>query len=148
MRGSRVIPGMLHNTFANFKRQVQAVEPDITMLEVFHDAKRVKVVIEPAAVGAHQFVEFPFSRMAEWRMADIMHQCQRLNQFRVDAQSSCNGTGDLGDFQRVGQPVAKMIGETSAENLGFCFQPAECSGMDDTVAVPRVLTAIGVNRFS
>jgi hypothetical protein len=47
---------MLHDAFADFKRQVEAVEFDVTMFEVFHDAKRVQVVIKAAAVDAHQLV--------------------------------------------------------------------------------------------
>jgi len=85
--------------------------------------------------------------MAKGRVADIVHQCQRLNQFRVDAQSSGNGAGNLGNFKRVGQPVAKMIGEAGAENLRLCFEPPERAGMDDAVAVARIFTAVGVNGF-
>ena len=68
MRGGGVIPRMLHDAFANFECEIQAVETDVAMLEVLHDAQRVKIVIEAAAVRAHQFVEFSFARRA--RRAD------------------------------------------------------------------------------
>jgi hypothetical protein len=138
---------MLHNAFSDFKRQVEAVELDVTMLEVFHDAKRMQVVIKAAAVGAHQLVEFSFPGMAKGRVADIVHQRERLNEFRVDAQGTGNGAGNLGDFECVRESIAKVVGEASAENLRFCFQTAECPGVDDAVTVARIFAAVGMRGF-
>ncbi len=147
MRGGRVIPGMLHDAFADFKRQVEAVEFNVTMFEMLHDAKRMQVVIEAAAVDAHQLIEFSFAGMAKGRVANIVHQGERFNEFRVDAQCGGHGAGDLRDFERVGQPIAKMIGETGAEDLRFCFQTPERAGVDDAVAVARIFAAVGVREF-
>jgi len=138
---------MLHDAFADFEREIEAVEPNVAVLEVLHNAKRVQIMIEAAAVGAHQLVEFPFSGMAKRRMADVMHQCQRLNKFRVDAKGGRYSAGNLGDLERVGQPVAKMIGEAGAEDLRLCFEPSERAGMDDAVAVACIFTAVGVSGF-
>jgi len=142
-----VIPGMLHDAFADFKRQIEAVEFDVTMFEVLHDAKRVQVVIKAAAVDAHQLVEFSFAGMAKGRVANIVNQCQRLNEFGVDAQGGCYGAGNLGYFKRVGQAIAKVVGEAGAEDLRLRFEPPERPGMDDTVAVARVLAAVSVSGF-
>lgn len=147
MRRGRVIPGMLHDAFADFERQIEAVEFDVAVLEVLHDAKRVQVVIEAASVGPHQLVEFALARVAEWRVADIVHQGQRLHEFRVDAQCRGNRAGDLRDFEGVGQPVAKMVGETSAEDLRFCFEPSERPGVNDAVAVASIFATVGVRGF-
>ena len=35
-----------------------------------------------------------------------------------------------------------MIGETRGENLRLCLKPAESAGMDDAIAVARVIIAI------
>jgi len=147
MRGGRIIPRMFHDAFADFKGQIQSVEADVTMLEVLHDAKGVQIVIEAAAVGAHQFVELSFAGVSEGRMPDVVHQSQRLDEFRVDAKGRGHGAGNLRDLQRVGQPVAKMIGKAGAEDLGFCLEPSKRAGMDDAVAVARILAAIGVGGF-
>src|SRR5579859_536512 len=147
MRGSGVIPGMLHDAFANLESKIQAVETDVAMLEVLHDAKRVQVVIKAAAMGAHQLVEFSLPGMAEGRVADIVYQGQRLDEFRVDAQSRGHRAGNLRDFERVRQAIAKMVGETGTENLGFCFKPPERAGMDDAIAVARVFAAVCVSGF-
>ena len=42
---------------------------------------------------------------------------------------------DLGDLHRVGEASAVEIVLVNAVDLGFCLQPSECGGMDDTGAV-------------
>jgi hypothetical protein len=147
MRGVRVISRVFNDAFADFKCQIQAVETDVTMLEVLHDAEGVQVVIEAAAVGTHQLVEFSFTGMAEGRMANIVHQGQCLDEFRVDAQGGGHRPRYLGDFERVGQSIAKVVGEARAEYLRFCFEPPERSGMDYAIAVACVFAAVGVSGF-
>lgn len=85
--------------------------------------------------------------MTKWRVANVVHQGQCLDKFRVDAQGRGHRAGNLRNFQRVGQPIAKMIGEAGAEYLGFCFEPPERAGMDDAVAVARIFAAVGVRGF-
>jgi hypothetical protein len=85
--------------------------------------------------------------MAKGRVADVMHQGQRLDEFCVDAQGGGHGAGNLGDFERVRKPIAKVVREARAENLSFCFEPPERAGMDDPVAVARILAAVSVSRF-
>jgi hypothetical protein len=138
---------MLHDAFADFKGQIQAVEFDVTMFEVLHDAKRMQVVIKAAAVGAHQFVEFSFAGMAEGRVTDVVHEGERLYEFRVDAQGGGHCPGNLSDFERVGQPIAKVVGKARAEDLSFGFETPESAGMDDAVAVARVFAAVRMRRF-
>jgi hypothetical protein len=104
-------------------------------------------VIEAAAVRAHQFVEFSFAGVAKWRVADIVDQGQRLDEIPVDAQGGGDRPGNLGDFERVGQTIAKMVGEAGAEYLGLRLEPPERAGMDDAVAVARVFAAVGMRGF-
>jgi len=78
---------------------------------------------------------------------EIVHQGERLNEFRVEAQGRAHRAGNLCDFKRVGQPIAKMIGEAGAEDLRLRFEPPECAGMDDAVAVARIFAAVGMRGF-
>ncbi len=69
---------MLDDAFANFKRKIQAGEIEIALLELFDDAQRVQIVVETAAVRAHQFVQLAFAGMAEGRMADVVDESERF----------------------------------------------------------------------
>jgi hypothetical protein len=138
---------MLDDAFADFECQIQPVKTDVAMLEVLHDTQGMQVVIEAAAVGAHQLVEFSFPSVAEGWVANIVHQGQRLDEFGVDAQGGGHRPGNLGDFEGVSQAIAKMVGEAGAEDLSFCFEPPECAGMDDAVAVARIFAAVGMRGF-
>ena len=51
-----IIARMLHDAFANFKGQIEAGKIHIALLEMLDDAQGVEIVIEAAAMGAHQFV--------------------------------------------------------------------------------------------
>lgn len=138
---------MLHDALAHFKGEVQAIEANVAMLEVLDDAQRVLVVIEAAPMGAHKFVKLALAGMAEGRMTDVVDQGQRFDKFGIEAQRGSDGTGNLRDFQGVGQAIAKVIGKPRGENLRFRFQAAKGAGMDDAVAVARVFTAVSVRRF-
>ena len=85
-----------------------------------------------------------FAGVPERRVADVVNQGEGLHQVHVKAKLAGNGAGNLRHFQRMGQPVAKMIGETAGKNLGLGFQPAESARVDDAVAVPLEIIAIGV----
>ena len=111
---------------------------------MFDDAQRVKIVIEAAAVGAHQFVEFVFAGMAKWRMANVVNECERFGECGVQAQSGCDGAGDLRNFDGVRQAIAKMIGKAHGENLGLGFQAAKGARVHDAIAVTNVFAAVGV----
>src|SRR5262245_35993727 len=138
---------MFDDAFAHFEGEIEAGEFKIAVFELFDDAERVKVVVEPAAVGAHEFVELAFSGVAEGRMANVVNERQRLGKFAVEPESSGNGASDLRDFERVGEAVAKMIGIARGENLRFGFKAAEGARMNDAIAVTRVFGAIGMARL-
>jgi len=117
------------------------------MLELLDDSQRVQIVVETGAVGAHEFVKLALARVAEGGMPDIVDECQRFRQFAIEAEGGRNRAGDLRDFQGVREAVAEVIRIARGENLRFCFQPAKCARVDDTVPVARELAAIGVARF-
>src|SRR5215469_3560055 len=127
---------MLDDSFAHFKCQVKTVETDIAVLEMLHNAQCVQVMIEAAAMLAHQFVELSFARVPERRVANVVHQRQRLDQFGVEVQSGRDSARDLRYFQGVRQAVAKMVGKAGGEDLRLGLQSPERAGMDDAVAIP------------
>ena len=73
--------------------------------------------------------------MAERRVAEVVGQRQRLGQVLVEPELAGQRAGDLGDFQRMGQPGAVVIALVEHEHLGLVLEPAEGGGMDDPVAV-------------
>ena len=119
----------------------------VLLLEDFHDAQRVEIVIERIAVLPHQPVEFRLTRVAARRMADVVNQRKRLHQVRIQAQRLRHRAADLRDFQGVGQSIAKVIGIAPGKNLGLVFQAAKGAGMDDAVAVALIIVSIGVRRL-
>jgi hypothetical protein len=138
---------MLDDTFAYLKREIQPCEAQVAVFELFDDSQRVEIMIESGATLPHQFVEFPFTGMAEGWMADVMNQRKSLNQFGVQRKGKAYSAPNLGDFQGVGQTIAEVIGEPRGEDLRFCFQAAEGTRVNDAIAVSRVLPSVRMSRF-
>ncbi len=92
------------------------------------------VVVEPA-VGRHDLFQGILPGMAEGRMAQIMGQGQGLAQVLVQMQIAADGTRDLRNLERMGQPGAEEIALVIDEHLGLVGQPPEGHGMDDAVPV-------------
>ena len=125
---------MLGDAFQGFPCQVQPVEISIMAFERGDDAHRLGVVVEPA-IGFHQRIERILACMAEGGVAEVMRQRHRLGQFRIQAQRSGDGAGDLRHLDRMGQAGTEIIALMLDEDLGLVFQPPEGRGMDDPVAV-------------
>ncbi len=142
-----IITRMLDDAFANFKGEIQAGKIKVALLELFDDTKRVQIVIETAALRAHQFVELAFAGMAEWRMADVVNESERFGKLSVQFQSGGDGPGNLRNFQRVRQAIAEMVRVARGENLRLGFEAAKSAGMNDAVAVTRVGTAVRMGRL-
>jgi len=94
-------------------------------------------------VPAHSSVKRLLSCVAEWRMADVVDQCQRFYKIDVQSQLRGNGAGDLRNFNGVGQAVAEVVGISAGENLGLRFQPAKSARMNDAVAVALKVVTVG-----
>src|SRR5882672_3772147 len=100
-----VIVRVLDDSFADFESQIQAAEGGIALLEIFHDAQSMKIVIEEQTVLAHGGVERFFSGVAKRRMADVMNQGERLSEIGVEVERSGDGARDLRDFKAVSEAV-------------------------------------------
>ena len=115
---------VLHQPFQRLPGKVQSVEARIALLELCHEPQRLRVVIE-AAIGLHAGVQRALAGMAEWRMAEVVRQRQRLGEVFVQPQDTRAGAGNLRHFQRVRQAGAVMVALMGDENLGFLLQAAE-----------------------
>src|SRR5579885_208926 len=75
-------------------------------------------------------------------MAYVMRQGKRFNQMDVQAELGGNGPGNLRHFERVRQAIAKVVGITAGENLGFGFESPEGPRVNDAVAVPLKIISV------
>ena len=138
---------VLDDALADFEGQVQSAKSSVAEFEVFDNAQRVQVVIERKPVLAHGGVERLFSRVAERRMAEIVHQCERFHQIGVQSKLRGDGARDLRDLDGVRQAVAEVVGVAAGENLSLRFQAAKGAGMDDAIAVALKVIAVGMRRL-
>src|SRR5262249_6927676 len=127
--------------------QVQTWKSRITLLELFHNAEGVQVVIKPLAEALHLPVQLFFTCMSERRVADIMAEGQPLRQILVQFQASSQSARYLSDFNGVSKASSKVVGQPWAEDLGLSLQTAECAGVDQPVAIALKDVAIWVFRF-
>ena len=58
-------------------------------------------------------------------MSDVVDERQGLHKVAVELERPRHGAADLGDFQRVGQPVTKVVRVTVREDLGLILQSPE-----------------------
>src|SRR4029079_8275642 len=98
-------------------------------------------------MGLQAFVQRPFAGMTERGVTEVMGQRQRLGEVLVKPELPGQRAGDLGHFQRVGQPGAVMIAFVEHENLGFMLQAAEGGGMDNPIAIAPERAAGLARRF-
>src|SRR5215471_702496 len=124
---------MFDNAFANFERQIQPRVSRESLLEVFNDAQSVQVVVETGSVLTHQRVEAAFTRMAKWRMADIVNQCERLGEICIQIKRLRDGARYLCDLKGVRQAIAKVIGIARGEDLRLRFEAAKSARMNDAI---------------
>jgi hypothetical protein len=104
-------------------------------------------VVEEQAVGAHGGVKSFFAGVAEGRMAEIMHQCERFGEIDVEGERSGDGARDLCYFDGVSEAVAEVVRIAARENLSLIFESAKGASVDDAVAVALKVVAVGVRCF-
>lgn len=107
----------------------------------------MQVVVEIKAVRPHNRVQCLLPRMTEGRMTHVMRQCESLDQIHIQCKLPRNGPCDLCDFQGMCQPVPKMIGVASGENLGFVRQTPESTGVDNSIAIALEVVSIRMGRL-
>ena len=80
-------------------------------------------------------------------MAKIVRERESLGEFFVEPEGDSYGTGHLRDFDRVGQAIAKVIGQPGRENLCLTLHAPESARMDDAVAVALQIVTVRVGGF-
>src|ERR1700682_2710629 len=108
---------MLDDAFAHLKSKIQARKIHVALLKLLHNSQRVQVVIERATIRAHERVQRSFSGVTKRGMANVVHQRERLSKFSVEAQRGRHCARNLRHFQRMGQTIPEMVGETRGEYL-------------------------------
>lgn len=138
---------MLDDALPDFERQVQPVKSGIPSFEVIDNAQRVPVVFERAAESVHLPIEFALADMSKRWMPQIMGKCQRFRVFLVQLERGTHSSGDLGNLDRMGQPVTKVIAETGGEDLCLALQTAKRPRMDNAVAITLKIVPKRVRRL-
>jgi hypothetical protein len=77
-------------------------------------------------------------------MSDVVDQRKRFHQVLIQGEYAADSAGDLGNFDRMGQPVAKVIGNAGRKDLRFGFETPESAGMNHAVAIALEGISIGV----
>jgi hypothetical protein len=142
-----VVARVFDDAFAHFKSQIQPAKRGVAEFKVLDDAERMQIVVERKAMLAHSGVERFFTGMAKWRMAEVVDQRQRFDQVAVQAELRGDGAGDLRDFNGVREAVAEVVGITASEDLSLGFETAKSAGMNDAVAIPLKVVAVGMRRL-
>ncbi len=91
---------MFGQAFAHFPRQVQPSKTRVFLLQGFHDAQALAVVLE-SAVALHQPVQDGFTLVAKGGVAQIVCQRDGLGQIFIQTQRTSDITRYPGDFHRM-----------------------------------------------
>src|SRR5215468_6901549 len=100
---------MLDDAFAYGQGQIYASESSIAQFKMLDDAQGMQVVIEAQAVGAKRVIECALPRVAEGRMADVMHERKRFGEIFVEAKCSRYCARDLRHFHGVCEAATEVI---------------------------------------
>ncbi len=107
------------------------------------DRRPPRRVVEPAA---HVGVERILAGMPARPVPAVVPQGDGLGERHIQAARPCDGRGDLGHLERVGEPRALVIlGED--EDLGLAGQPAERCGVQNAVAITFEAGPPGIGLF-
>jgi hypothetical protein len=142
---------MFDDAFAHAECQVKATISGITLLEPGDDAEGMKVVVEAEAMLAEGGVEGLLPGVAKGGMANVVSEGEGLGEILVQTESRGDSAGDLGDFERVGEPAAEVVGwqvvwETG-EDLSFAREASKGARVEDACAVASKRSAIEMKRL-
>ena len=100
-----------------------------------------------AAVVLEQAVEGFLAGMAEGRMSEVMRESNGFGQIFIESERAGQGASDRRDFHGVGQSCAVMVAGAIEEDLGFVFETAKGSRMDDAGDIALVFATPAVRRL-
>src|SRR5713226_3572684 len=120
---------MPRDSVAHFPGEIQ---PLTVVLQYVDDAEALFVMLEPAW---HERLQDALARVSEWRVAEIVAERDRFCQFFVELQHLRDASGDLRDFERMGESRTVVVPLGREEHLGLVLQAAERFRMDDSIAI-------------
>jgi hypothetical protein len=121
--------------------------PGVTLLKALHDAERMKVMVKAQAVALQADIECTLTGVAKGRMADVMHERERLGEVYVEAKRCGNLACYLRDLNGVREAAAKVVRGTAGEDLRLAREAAEGTRLNDAIAVAfKVRSAVGGRR--
>src|SRR5258707_9739204 len=100
---------MLNDSFTDLECQIEAGEIQVALLELLDDMKRVQIVIEPAAVRAHQLVKLAFPRVPERRGPHGIHPSHRPGGSGNEPHRSPPRSPGLGPFPPYAETTSQKI---------------------------------------
>ena len=109
---------------------LRAVGRERLRLEPGEQPQGLGVALEPADVGGG-LVERRLAVVAERRVAEVVGEARRFDDVGVAAEGVRELAPDLGDLERVGQPVADEVAARRPDDLRLGGQPAQGAGVHD-----------------
>jgi len=144
--GGGVVAGVLDDAFADGEGEIEAAKGGVSLLKPGDDAEGVEVVVEGEVIGVEAVVEGLLAGVAEGRVADVMGQGKGFSQLDVEAEDGGESARDLGDFKRVGETAAEVvgggIGREAGEDLGFAGEAAKGAGVEDASGIASEGSAV------
>ena len=101
-----------------------------------------------AKSSGNQSGENLFSGVPKRRVPEIVAESDRFDEVLVERQSPGDGTGDLRNFQRMGQAGPVVIPFRRQKDLGFIFEAPKRFAMQDTITINLVAGSQFAGRFS
>ena len=120
---------MIQNSIPHFLRQVQ---PLSVLFQPLHNAQALFVMVKRPTGSAAQRT---LACVAKGRMPQIVAQRNSFGQIFVQIHPPRDGSGDLGNFQRMGQSGAVVVTLRRQKHLCLMLQASECFTVHDPVAV-------------
>ena len=123
------------------KRQVQAVERRVALLEAIDDAQALQVVLEAAVLGACSRAARPGRRGRTACGRGRAPARSPRPGLRSARSAARDRAADLRHFERVRQARAEQVALVVDEDLGLVDEAAERGAVHDAVAVALVFAA-------
>ena len=88
-----------------------------------------------------------FDRVSKGRVTEVAGEGNGLGQVFIQAKGATKGTGEGSDFDSVGETGTDVIARAVQGKLGFIFERAKCSTVNDAFAIPLKFWAEIVGLF-
>src|SRR5665647_408918 len=112
-------------------------------LEAGQQAQRLGVALESADAGG-DVVQRRLAVVPERRMSEVVRQTCGVNHVRVTPKRGAELTADLGNLERMRQPVADEVIAVRLHHLGLGRQPPQRCRVKHPCAVPGEVIAVGL----